>query len=140
MSHISLLFCPNAQTLFPVVIIQQHYRLHHVSEHHHCHPQHGYVTKTRGSCCSKPVRMPTAACLTCLCTDREIQLPGHQYRGSEQRERGRGDLHRLHHEGGSGGCGWTHRARRHAVAGVPCGNFETLLHTIVMLCLHLFLR
>lgn len=35
------LFCSNIPVLFPVFIVQQHYRLHHVSEHHHCYSQHG---------------------------------------------------------------------------------------------------
>lgn len=35
------LFSPNIPVLFAVLIVQQHYRFHYVSEHHHCHSQHG---------------------------------------------------------------------------------------------------
>lgn len=43
-SHIPSLvisFSPFFLLWCPVVLIQQHHRLHHVPEHHHCHPQHG---------------------------------------------------------------------------------------------------
>lgn len=59
---------------------------------------------------------------------REVQLPGHQYCGSKQRERRRRDLHRLYHERRSCGCRWTHRAWGHAVAGV-CVCVERSMHT-----------
>lgn len=113
MSRFSSPFSPNIPVLFPVFIVQQHHGLHHVSEHHHCHSQHGWVTQTT----RRLLCLGRSAWLTRLSTDREVQLLGHQYCGSEQRERGRGDLHRLHNEGRSRGCRRTHRAWRHAAAG-----------------------
>lgn len=48
---------------------------------------------------------------------REVQLPGHQHCGPEQRKGGWRHLHRLHHEGRSCGCRRTHRTWWHAAAG-----------------------
>lgn len=48
--HLTFL-CFSVPISSSVFIVQQHHRLHHVSEYHHCHSQHGWVTQIWGSCC-----------------------------------------------------------------------------------------
>lgn len=91
------------------LILQQRHRFHHVSQHHHSHAQHGYggrpgpggwedlVSRVPG----RHEAGPSSRHLASL--HREVQLPGHLHRGSEQRAGRWRHLHRLHHEGW--GCG-----------------------------------